>query len=107
MGCDFYICKYLIIDYIDKDGNTKEYDVRLERHSSYLSDWDYLLNDVDSDEEIDDNKLEQAAAANPDKILCQNNNWIKDSYKHNLKYFDFLNIKHVIKLVKGTVCEPR
>jgi hypothetical protein len=84
MGCDYYIQSEIVIEYIDKMGRKSVIHTNLERNNKYI--YNYNDYDSDDDQETADKKylaeIERQIKQNTyDKVLFDNNDWIKESYK--------------------------
>lgn len=92
MGCDYYIQSELIIEYIDVLGRVSFICTNRDLNRGYIN--EYLPDhDSDDDEETCYEKylveIEKKIKENTyDKILFENNNWVKESYKK--KYEEYL-----------------
>lgn len=107
MGCDYYIQTELVIEYIDRNGRisciftnrelSKKYISREKPGNMFEDDLNIYINKYKS-------KLEEKLKENTyNKILFDNNEWIKRSYKK--KYNDLLvktfsDISKILKIYK-------
>jgi len=103
MGCDYYVQKELVIEYHDKNGrNCTLYTDRIIKKG-------YVFNYKDQDSDDNENTANQKYRAEIErkikdntynKILFENNEWIKESYK--LKYETQLvkTYKEIAKILK-------
>lgn len=103
MGCDYYIQNILVIEYQAKNGriNTIYTNRNIEKGYLFRSP-DY---DTDDDEETSDKKyqaeLERIIKKNEyDKMLFENGEWVKKSYKMNYETNLMETYKEIVKFVK-------
>ena len=103
MGCDYYIQTELVIEYKDNNGriNTIYTDRFIERGYIY----GYKDEDSDDDEETAYKKYEaeiqQRIKENTfDKILFQNEEWNKDSYKNKYENNLIKTYSQIGKIIK-------
>lgn len=103
MGCDYYIQTELIIEYNDKAGriNTIYTNRKLER--CYV--FHYQNKDSDDDLDTMDKKhraeIERRIKNNTyNKILYQNGEWVKESYKRKYEDYLFKTYKDIVKFIK-------
>ena len=91
MGCDYYIQTELVIEFRDKDGKICTIYTNRELQKGYI--FSYPDQDSDDDMETQDKKyhaeLERRIQQHTNnKMLFENDNWIKESYKK--KYEDYI-----------------
>ncbi len=109
MGCDYYIVKYLLVEYKDDEGEIIEERLDEERERCYYPEHIYP-SDYDSDED-DDTRYEKLNKfwksyveqfKRPNKVLFENGQWIKEGYRKNYEkeLEDEYGIKDLIRLVK-------
>jgi hypothetical protein len=103
MGCDYYIQNVLVIDYQDKNGRIHTIYTNKSVEKGYLlNSYDY---DSDDDEETSYKKyeaeLERIIKKNQyDKMLFENGEWVKKSYKMNYEARLMETYKDIVKIVK-------
>lgn len=113
MGCDYYVQTELVIEYLDKMGrkSTIYTDRSIEKGyifqpSDYDSDDDWETAGKKYDAEID-RKIKKNTY---NKLIFDNNTWIKDSYRK--KYEDkfkreLKEIDNILKIYKKTTAWKR
>jgi hypothetical protein len=113
MGCDYYVQSELVIEYLDKIGRNSVIRTNIGRSNQYI--YNYDDSDSDDDEETKYKKylaeIERKIKENTyDKVLFDNNEWIKESYKkryeEKLKR-DFKEISIIKKIYKKVTAWKR
>ena len=84
MGCDYYVKTELVIEYIDIIGRISFIFTNQDTSKGYI--FNYKDHDSDDDQETSYNKykveLERKIKENTyNKILFENDEWIKESYR--------------------------
>lgn len=117
MGCDYYVKTDLIIIYYNDKGEIIEIIANSHKEKKYI----YFVQDEDSDDDIEtsrqkwDNELNKRLDENTyQKILFENNTWVKESYKKNYEYeFEYRlqykcpNLVTLIKIYKDVTAWER
>jgi hypothetical protein len=90
MGCDYYSGFDLCVEFT----KGKVVKINLEHNRSYCS-----SSNNDSDDESDPVKrdINSFLQRNPDKILFENEKWVKDAYEKNFGHYV---AQHDIKIIK-------
>jgi hypothetical protein len=103
MGCDYYIQNVLVIDYQDKDGIIHTIYTNKSVEKGYL----FCSPDYDSDDDIEtsynkyQDEIERIIKKNEyDKILFENGEWVKKSYKMNYEAYLMKTYKDIENFVK-------
>jgi hypothetical protein len=88
MGCDYYVRTELVIEYLDKMGRLSKIYTDVFINKGYI----FQISDYDSDDDFEtaDKKynieIERRIQENTyNKIIFDNDIWIKETYKKNLK----------------------
>jgi len=92
MGCDYYVQTELVIEYVDMMGRISS--IRTNRRLDKRYIFDYIDYDSDDDQETSYKKyiaeIERKIEENTyNKIIFENDNWIKESYRK--KYEEQIN----------------
>ena len=101
MGCDYYIQVKLVIEYIEKDGKLCKVAINEELQKGYI--FSYSDDDSEDDIEIQDekyyNELEKRIKTNTnEKMLFENECWIKESYRTIYENDILTNVNNIHKL---------
>jgi hypothetical protein len=106
MGCDYYIDRTLVIEYIDSSGSNMVKKTPCKTKKGYIS----IIPDEDSDDDYKTANIKFTAEKNRlinentyVKKLYENDNWIKPSYGE--KYKNILrelcpNMAKIVKIYK-------
>ena len=103
MGCDYYIQKELVIEYLDKTG--KIFALYTDRNIEK----GYILqsseHDSDDDEDTSYKKykeeIERRIKYNTyNKILFENGDWVQESYKKKYEQYLLRTYKEIVKIIK-------
>jgi hypothetical protein len=113
MGCDYYVQTELVIEHQDSIGrlsltytNRKVEKGYIYQPSHYDSDDDWETAGKKYDAEIE-RRIEQNTY---NKILFENDTWVKESYKNNYDVFlkrDFKQITNIKKIYKKVTAWKR
>ena len=103
MGCDYYIQSELVIEYRDKTGRFWTLYTNRELQKCYI--FDYENKDSDNDLDTSNQKYKDAIAkkieANTyNKILFENGEWVKESYKSKYDKYLMKTYKDIVNYVK-------
>jgi predicted methyltransferase len=103
MGCDYYIQKEFVIEYECKDGKINTIVTNKTTEKGYI--FSFQNEDSDDDMETENNKfyaeLERMIDENTyDKILFENDNWVKETYKKRYQDYLFKTFNQIYKLKK-------
>jgi hypothetical protein len=113
MGCDYYIVKYLQVEYVNDDDDTTTIDIELNKEKGYFSYDNMTDSDSDSDSTDDESyntKFERKfgkylKVTYVPKTLFSNNKWKSESIQE--KYQDIIlnEIKEglLLKVIKKEV----
>ena len=103
MGCDYYIQNVLVIEYQTKDGRINTIYTNRNVEKGYL----FISPDYDSDDDVEtfckkyQAELERIIKKNEyDKMLFENGEWVKKSYKMNYEANLMETYKDIVKIVK-------
>lgn len=113
MGCDYYIQTELVIESVDSSGRLSFTYTNRNVEKGYI----YQPSDYDSDDDWETVGKKYAAEIQRrieentyNKILFDNNGWIKESYKKNYDAFlkrDFKDITNIKKIYKKVTAWKR
>jgi hypothetical protein len=106
MVCDYIVESYLVIEYINDKKQICKVTTNCKRECCYLDEMpEYKLHD-DENIKIErrnsylNQKIQEKTRK---KILFENDNWVKNSYKKHYKkgcYFNYINSYKLIKVYK-------
>lgn len=103
MGCDYYIQTELVIEFRDKDSKICVIHTNIKLEKGYI--FSYPDQDSDDDFDTQDKKfqveLERRIQQNTyNKMLFENEVWIKESYKTKYEAYLFKTYKDIVKILK-------
>ena len=103
MGCDYYIQTELVIEYNSTDGRINTLYTNRTLKKGYV--FNYKDEDSDDDEETAHKKysaeIERIIKENTfNKILFENEQWIKESYRTKYEPYLMKTYKEIIKFIK-------
>ena len=92
MGCDYYIVKYLQVEYVNDDDDTATIDIELNKEKAYFS-YDNMTDSDSSDDESYNTRFERKYGKYLEvtyvpKILFNNNKWKNETIQE--KYEDII-----------------
>lgn len=103
MGCDYYVLDELVIQYQDKNGRLSSIHTNRQIYRGYI----FEPPDHDSDDDSDtisqkyQDELERKIEENTRiKILFQNQQWTKESYKKKYEGYLMKTYKEIVKIIK-------
>jgi hypothetical protein len=103
MGCDYYIQTELVIEYIDIIGRISSICTYRDITKCYI----FNYPDEDSDDDVETSHKKYLAEINRkieentyDKVLFENNAWIKESYRKNYEEQLKREFKEICKFKK-------
>jgi hypothetical protein len=105
MGCEYYIQSELIIEFRDKDGKICTIYTDRELQKGYL--FSYSDNNSDDDMKTQNKKyhaelMRRIEQHTNNKMLFENENWIKESYKKKYEDYILKTFNRIHKLKKFT-----
>lgn len=103
MGCDYYIQSELVIEYHDKSGRINTIYTNRSVEKGYV--FNYQDQDSDDDEDTSYKKfkaeVERRIKNNTyNKMLYENGEWAKESYKRKYEDYLFKTYKDIVKIIK-------
>jgi len=78
MGCDYYLCKFIRVIFLDQQNRESEYEFEIEREPRYVY---YDYSDSDDDAMYAQKLKEEMNKERNIKILYQQGQWTKDCYE--------------------------
>ena len=103
MGCDYYIQTELVIKFKDKNGKICHIYTNRELKNGYV--FNYQDQDSDDDHDTANKKfiaeIERKIKDNTyKKMLFENDQWIKESYKLHYENYLMQTYKEITKIIK-------
>lgn len=101
MGCDYYIQNELVIEYEDKNGKINTIFTDRTIKSGYIFIQDKDSDDTETQYKKFNAELERTIKANKyNKMLFENGEWVKESYKTKYEGYLMKTYRDIIKIIK-------